>query len=142
MSADPHRPLSVLVVDDHEEGAQSTAELLRLCGYAVRIATCGLAALHEVAAAMPDVVLLDIGLPDMSGWVVAERMRAQAQGRQPLVVAVTGYAADEDQRRSGDAGIDLHLVKPTDPTALVELLASIHRNLLAHRADLPPGNRS
>jgi DNA-binding response OmpR family regulator len=115
-------PLSVLVVEDSEDAAQSTAELLALCGHAVRVAACGGDALRAAAAQTPDVVILDIGLPDMSGWDVAARLRAGAVGKQPVVVAVTGYGAAGDRWRSADAGVDLHLVKPADPAALSALL--------------------
>ncbi len=133
----PSAALSVLVVDGYEDAAQSTAELLALCGHAVRVAGCGADALREAAAEMPDVVLLDIGLPDIDGWQVAERMRRQATGKQPVVVAVTGYGAEADRQQSADAGIDLHIIKPADPVALTDLLARVRRDLHSCRS-VPP----
>src|SRR6185312_16444520 len=100
---------------------QSTAELLTLCGHVVRVTGCGEDALRDAAARPPDVVLLDIGLPGMNGWEVARRLRDQATGKQPLVVAVTACATEEDQWRSAGAGFDLHLVKPVEPAMLVGL---------------------
>src|SRR5262249_8440416 len=102
------RALFVLVVEDLEDGAQSTAELLRLCGHLVRVTYRGADALRAAAEEVPDVVLLDIGLPGMDGWEVARRLRDQADGRQPFIVAVTGYGTTADRWRSADAGIDLH----------------------------------
>ncbi len=78
-------PLSVLVVDDSEDTAHSTAELLALCGHAVRAATCGVDAVRAAVAEVPDVVLLDIGLPNLDGWQVAVHIRSRAGGKQPLV---------------------------------------------------------
>lgn len=127
-----HRlPLSVLVVEDQDDCAQSTAELLTLCGHAVRVARCGPDALRDAALEIPDVVLLDIQLPGPSGWEVAARLRECAGGRQPLVVAVTGCGSDEDRWRSADAGIDLHLVKPVAPADLIRLLDWVGSQLAA-----------
>jgi CheY-like chemotaxis protein len=122
-------PLSVLVVEDQEDTAQSTAELISLWGYSVRVANSGPAALKEVAAGMPDVVLLDIGLPGMDGWKVAKRLRDGATGKQPFIVAVTAYAEEADKWRSADAGVDMHWIKPASPAALEEMLDWV-RNLL------------
>ncbi len=133
MPSKPLPPLSVLVVDDHEDCAQSTAELLTLCGHAVRVAGCGVDALREVITAVPDVVLLDLGLPDVDGWELTARLRRQLVGKQPLVVAVTGHGTDGDRLHSADAGIDLHLIKPIPPLALIGLLNWVRANLPACR---------
>jgi two-component system OmpR family response regulator len=117
--------LSVLVVEDQDDSATSLVELLTLRGYSVRVAASGPDALRELGAATPDVVLLDIGLPGMDGWEVVRRLRTYGQGKQPVVVALTGYGSDADRMRSADAGIDLHLVKPADPTALTALLERV-----------------
>ena len=124
-------PLSILVVEDSAEVAESTAELLALCGHTVRVVRCGSDALAAVEAETPDVVLLDIGLPGMNGWEVAERLRRRLTGKQPFVVAVTGYGSEPDRWRSADAGVDLHLVKPTNPSTLIGLLAWVRRHLNA-----------
>lgn len=138
MPAQPIPPLSVLVVDDHEDCAQSTAELLTLCGHAVRVAACGTDALREVAAEVPDVVLLDLGLPDLDGCELTVRLRRALDGKQSLVVAVTGHGTDGDRLRSADAGIDLHLIKPLAPLALIALLRWVRENLPARRTAEPP----
>lgn len=83
-------------------------------------------------------VLLDIGLPGMNGWVVAERLRAQIRGKQPFVVAVTGYGDEDDRWRSADSGIDMHLIKPVDPRSLIHLLGRISENLFANGPTMSP----
>ena len=133
----PRAPLSVLVVEDLQDVAESVADLLTMSGHTVRVASCGADALHVALAEPPDVVLLDIGLPGMTGWEVARRLRAQSNGKQPVVVAVTGCGTDDDRLRSADAGIDLHLVKPADPATLTALLARVHR-LMASRDETGP----
>ena len=137
MTEHPPPPLSVLVVEDLDDTAQSTADLLALCGHRVRIATRGREALTAAAGEVPDVVLLDIGLPEMDGWEVARRLRDQTRGKQPFIVAVTGYGTDGDRLRSADSGVDLHLVKPADPVALVGLLSRVGTILAEHRAFVP-----
>ncbi len=123
-------PLSILVVDDQDDVAQSTAELLILNGYSVQVASCGADALREAAVATPDVILLDIGLPGMDGWEVARHMRDQSGGKQPggkqpFIVVISGLGTEGDRLRSCDAGVDMHLVKPVDPAVLTNLLAKV-----------------
>jgi len=131
--------LSVLVVEDEEDGANSLAELLQLFGYRVAVARTGLSALLAAEMDRPDVVLLDIRLPDIDGWEVARRMRDTATGGpQPVVVAVTGCSTEADQWRSVDAGIDLHWVKPADPATLLATLARF-AHLLDRRSARPDG---
>ena len=127
MSQENLPPLLALVVEDQNDIAQSTAELLALCGYRVRVATSGPEALLAADEAIPDIVLLDIGLPGMDGWEVARQLRNRSVGKQPFVVAVTGYGGDGDRWRSADAGVDMHLTKPADPARLTALLAWIRQ---------------
>jgi CheY-like chemotaxis protein len=117
-SGDVARPLSFLVVDDLADAAASTAMLLSLHGYAARVAGSGEEALRAVAADPPDVVLIDLVMPGMGGLELARQLRAM-NGRRPFLVAVSGRGTDEDRQRSAAAGIDLHLVKPVDPAALI-----------------------
>jgi signal transduction histidine kinase/ActR/RegA family two-component response regulator len=114
---------TVLVVDDNPDVAESTAILLRVAGYDVRVALDGKAALAAVGTMAPHAVLLDIGLPGMDGYQVAARMREMPALARTLIVAVSGYGADEHQARSRQAGVDHHLVKPIDLDAVVNLLA-------------------
>jgi CheY-like chemotaxis protein len=112
----------ILVVDDNLDAAESLALLLRLRGHDVREVHDGPAAVREASTFRPDAVLLDIGLPGMSGYEVAERIRAEAWSRAAVLVAVTGWGQEADKRRSREAGIDHHLTKPVDLARLDELL--------------------
>jgi CheY-like chemotaxis protein len=126
------RPLSLLIVEDNRDGADTLAMFLRLSGHAVRVAHDGEEAFQEVAAEVPDAVLLDIGLPKLDGWQVAERLRA-TMGTGPLLVALTGYGQECDRERSRRAGFDHHFLKPVDPDAITAILAD-HAARLAPRA--------
>jgi CheY-like chemotaxis protein len=114
--------LKVLVVEDHEDTAFTFAILFGLYGYEAEVASDGPSALRAVQASPPDVVLLDIGLPKMDGWEVARQIHEQTGCTRPLLVAISGYGTEADQRRSQEVGIDLHLVKPVDPEELRDLL--------------------
>lgn len=116
-------PLSILIVEDHADSAQTLAEVLSLYGHEVHLASSGIDALREVVSHPPDVVLLDIGLPGMNGWELAGCLKSLP--KPPVLIAVTGYAQVEDRRRSEDAGIHLHLAKPVDPAILSGLLKRV-----------------
>ncbi len=115
------RPRRILVVDDNRDAADSLCMLLKWRGHEVRVAYDGLEAVGAAVAFHPDVVLLDIGLPKLSGYEAARRIR-EAGGAQSLLVAVTGWGQDEDRRRARDAGFDHHLTKPVDPAAISRLI--------------------
>jgi CheY-like chemotaxis protein len=119
--------LHVLVVEDDCDTAESTALFLRECGHQVQVTPDGPAACQAALDQAPDVVLLDLTLPGMDGWEVASRLREPTWEKQPLLIAVTGRAQDEDRRRSLEVGIGLHLVKPVEPDVLRRLLARFHR---------------
>jgi PAS domain S-box-containing protein len=110
----------ILVVDDNQDSAESLALLLEIYGHEVQVAFTGPAALDRARTFLPDVVLLDIGLPGMDGYEVARQLRAERDGCR--LVALTGYGQDEDRRRSREAGFDHHLIKPVDLEALVRVL--------------------
>lgn len=114
--------LRILVVEDNRDAARSLAQLLELSGHEVVVAPDGRSALGAVEAAPPDVALIDIGLPDVDGYQVARILLARPAEKRPLLVAVTGHGEEEDFKRSLEAGIDLHLVKPADPEQLQQLL--------------------
>jgi PAS domain S-box-containing protein len=116
-------PRRVLVVDDNVDGAESIALLLRLWGNETRVAHTGPEALRVAEEYRPDVVLLDIGLPEMSGYEVARRLRQQPHFRRTVLAAVTGYGQDNDRQLSRQAGIDHHLTKPVAPETLQQLIA-------------------
>jgi PAS domain S-box-containing protein len=114
----------VLVVDDNVDAAESIAMILRLSGYDVRCTYDGPSVLETARGYRPDIVVLDIGLPGMSGYEVAQQLRRQPGFERVPLVAVTGYGQEEDRRRSLEAGFDFHLTKPVDPQALQAFVAS------------------
>ena len=116
------RARRILVVDDNEDALEMLAELLRAAGHQVREARDGPGALSAARQFLPEVAILDIGLPAMDGYEVASRMRAQMNGTCPLLVALSGYGQETDRARSAAAGFALHLVKPLETA---ELLAAI-----------------
>jgi PAS domain S-box-containing protein len=113
----------ILVVDDHQDSTDSLALFLRLRGHDVRTARDGPSALDEIERYRPDVVFLDLGLPGMSGYDVARRVRMMNEPVLPRLVALTGYGTDADRQKTRDAGFDVHLAKPVDPRAVDALLA-------------------
>jgi CheY-like chemotaxis protein len=119
------KPLRVLIVEDFQDAADSLAILLRLAGYEVELTRTGLAALERAPRWQPDVVLLDLKLPDLHGYQVAARLRANALLAGVTLIAVTGYARPIDFRHSATAGLELHLVKPVDPEELLAVLGRI-----------------
>jgi PAS domain S-box-containing protein len=125
-------PLRVLVVDDNIDAAYAMKHVLRLSGHRVVLAHDGPGALAAAAAEPPELVLLDIGLPGMDGYAVAERLRAAGHDRAAMV-AITGYGQEEDLRRSNAAGFDHHLVKPVDGTTLRKLIAEMSGRIARSR---------
>src|ERR1044071_3857018 len=111
--------LQILLVEDHRDARTTMRMLLTLHhGHAVREAADGASALRLALEAKPDIALIDVGLPDMSGHEVARRIR-EAPGAEGIVlVAVTGYGTEEDRRLALEAGFDFHLVKPVEASAL------------------------
>lgn len=114
-------PRRILVVDDNIDAAQSVAELLELGGNEVTVAHDGTGALERTTSFRPDVVLLDIGLPDISGYEVARRIRKLEGVRQPLLIALTGWGQEQDKQEAVEAGFDQHWTKPVDPQRLLAL---------------------
>ena len=116
------RPLSVLVVDDDRDTAESTAYLLALHGFRAAQARTGTEALSLASADPPDVALIDLVMPGMDGFEVACRLRGPAPARRPLLVALTGWVSDGDRQRAREAGFHHYLVKPAPPAELLALL--------------------
>jgi CheY-like chemotaxis protein len=131
---DPPRvqPRRILVVDDNRDAAESLSMLLHARGHETQVAYDGLEAVGAAIAFNPDVVLLDIGLPKLTGYDAARRIR-DAMGEKVLLIAVTGWGQDEDRRRSLAAGFDHHLTKPVHPEAIARLIDEASR-----RRDDPP----
>jgi signal transduction histidine kinase/CheY-like chemotaxis protein len=117
--------LRVLVVDDNHDVADSTASVMRMSGCDVHVAYDGKAALESVQRLRPDAVLLDIGLPAIDGYLVAEHIRAQPENGRTMIVAVSGYGQEQDRERSKSVGFDYHVVKPIDPAVLAGLVGSL-----------------
>jgi two-component system CheB/CheR fusion protein len=120
--------LRVLVVDDNVDSADTLAFILKLSGHDVRTAYAGDTALEEAGSFVPQVVVLDIGLPRMSGYEVARRLREQPEMKASFLIALTGYGQDEDRQRTMSAGFDHHLIKPVDPEKLQFLINSLTSN--------------
>ena len=116
--------LGILIVDDNEDAAHTLALFLEAHGHSTRVSFCGKEALATAAHA-PQVLLLDIGLPDMDGWELVRRLRALPGTQGSLCIALTGYGTPHDRERSRAAGFDHHLTKPVDSTALITILESV-----------------
>jgi CheY-like chemotaxis protein len=116
-------PRRVLIVDDNEDAANSLALVLKLGGHETASVYSAAEALQRAAAFKPDVVLLDIGLPGMDGYEVAQRMRELPGLRAVRLVAVTGYGRSDDRLRAREAGFDDHLTKPVEFALLEQTLA-------------------
>ncbi len=117
--------LRVLVVDDNVDSAVTVGMLLKATGHEVRVAHDGPAALEVASEYKPAVVLLDIGLPGMDGYEIAQRLRQQPQLGNVTLVAMTGYGQESDRQRSREAGFNHHLVKPIDFDMVRKILATV-----------------
>jgi signal transduction histidine kinase/ActR/RegA family two-component response regulator len=118
-------PTRVLVVDDNEDAADTLSMLLDASGFVVRVAYTPQSALDAVTSFQPEIVLMDIGLPEMDGYEVARRLRSGDRPFGGRLVALTGYGQERDVRRAHDAGFDAHLTKPVEPETLFDLLARL-----------------
>lgn len=122
--SDPARSRSILVVEDCADNADSLARLLRFRGHRVRVARSGPEGLESAAATRPEVMLLDLALPLMSGYEVASRLRGTGEFDDLLIIAITGYGDPAMRRLSAEAGIDHHLLKPFSMKELEGLLVA------------------
>jgi CheY-like chemotaxis protein len=118
------RPLSILLVDDNQAAADGLAKLLEYKGHAVSVAYSGHDALEQMRKQVPDVVLLDIGLPGMDGYEVARRMREARLDDALVLVALTGFGQDEDKAKALAAGFNFHLTKPVGINDVEAILAT------------------
>ena len=114
----------ILVVDDNRDNARTMSELLGALGFDVRIAYDGEEALSRVREAVPDIVLMDIGMPEMDGFEVARRIRSHPGGDDCVIIAMTGWSQEDYRARARSAGFDHHLVKPVDLDRLKKLLVA------------------
>lgn len=118
-------PLRVMIVDDNIDAAEMLAMLLQASGHQVLVEHAPLQALELSRREVPQVLLLDIGLPEIDGIELARRLRAQPETSRSTLVAITGYGSEEDRKATSAAGFDHHLLKPVDTQRLVEILASV-----------------
>lgn len=114
--------LSVVLVEDNEDIRDSMNELLTFLGHRVQVAGDGQSGLDLILTVEPDVAIVDVGLPIISGYQVAAGVRARLGLHRPRLVAMTGYGQESDRKRAREAGFDSHLVKPAEMTAIIELL--------------------
>jgi CheY-like chemotaxis protein/nitrogen-specific signal transduction histidine kinase len=115
----------ILIVDDNEDAAEWLATLLSLSGHETHVAHDGIEAITIAERILPDVILLDIGLPILDGYEVCRRIREQPWGRDLFLVALTGWGQEEDRQKSKEIGFDAHLVKPVDDEVIMKMLASL-----------------
>jgi two-component system, chemotaxis family, CheB/CheR fusion protein len=126
MKPEPELPGSrILIADDNKDAARVLALLLRTLGQDVHVAHDGEQAIEKAKELKPDIVLLDLGMPVLSGYEAARRIRREPWGTGLLLVAVTGWGQEHDKHRTKAAGFDLHLVKPVTAAVLKELLAGV-----------------
>jgi CheY-like chemotaxis protein len=117
-------PKSVLVVDDDAESVAMLSVFLDLMGHSVHAAANGRDAIRSAAELNPDVILLDLGMPEMNGYEAARQIRGLRLLRRPLIVAATGHNRADDRMACEEAGIDVHLAKPLELDVLGRLLAT------------------
>jgi two-component system CheB/CheR fusion protein len=135
----PANPLRVLIVEDDTESLQLMGALLALWGYQPRLTPDGPAGLAAASTEMPDVALLDIGLPGMDGFEVAQKLRAAPGGTDVLIVAVTAFRGETHRDRAFECGFDKYLMKPVDIETLRLVLAAAPR-VQGLAAPLPPNS--
>jgi CheY-like chemotaxis protein len=115
----------VLIADDNVDAAESLQMWLQMSGHEVHIALDGVRALAAAESLRPHVVLLDLGMPGLSGFEVARRIREQPWGKDIVLVALTGWGQEEDRRKTAEAGFNHHLTKPVPPDAIEELIRTL-----------------
>jgi CheY-like chemotaxis protein len=125
-------PLSVLVVDDCHDTADSTSQIVELCGHHSMVAFNVDEALALAAAEPPDVVLLDVHLPKIDGDEVARCLRGRRTAKPPLMIAISGSNLEADRNKMKEAGCHLYLLKPVDPSILIGLMRRVQRALSEH----------
>jgi signal transduction histidine kinase/ActR/RegA family two-component response regulator len=129
LPGEPVSGLRVLVVEDNHDGRESLRDLLEIWGHRVELAENGPDGVEAALSGLPDVALIDIGLPGLDGNEVAQRIRAALDGDRMALIAMTGYGQPEDRRRALQAGFDAYLVKPVDPDELSRTLQDLgHRS--------------
>jgi signal transduction histidine kinase len=116
----------ILIADDNVDVAEAFEIMLQTLGHEVAVAHDGLEAVEKAAMFLPDVIVLDVGMPKLNGYDAAREIRRQDWGQHVVLIAITGWGNEKDKQRAEEAGFDLHLVKPVEPTTLSDLLDSLH----------------
>ena len=127
LAAEETEGLRVLVVDDNVDSAESLSQVMQILGYPVAVAHDGVEAVDIATAWRPAMVLMDIGMPRMSGLEAARALREKPGGDRFWLIALSGWGQSEDRRKSREAGFDHHFVKPVDVEALIELIRNLPR---------------
>lgn len=118
-------PRRILVVDDHPDSAESLVLLLRLKGHDVTLAHDGISAINAIQSSLPELALLDIGLPGLDGFEVARRAREFDTSHKCMLVALTGYGGDQERQKAKEAGFDGYLVKPVPFDTLLQIVRDL-----------------
>ena len=108
--------------------------MLHMLGHEVETALDGLEAIEKAQQFQPEVIVLDIGMPNLDGVETARRLRQQPWARHVVLIAITGWGDDNNKRESAEAGFDVHLVKPVDPMTLVDVLNNIDKSTARRKA--------
>jgi CheY-like chemotaxis protein len=117
-----HRIRRVLVADDNRDAGETLALLLRFDGHEVHVAHDGLEAIELFERLQPEIAILDIGMPGLSGYEVAKRIRALKIAHTVTLIALTGWGQKADKDRAAESGFDFHFTKPAEPATLSELI--------------------
>ena len=120
----PTAHLRVVVADDNKAAAGMMALILKMQGHEVQVCNDGVAAVEEAERFRPEVILMDIGMPNLDGYAAARKIRSETWGQDMMLVALTGWGQEEDRQKTRDAGFDHHLVKPANPADIQRILAS------------------
>jgi CheY-like chemotaxis protein len=121
----PGQKRTVLLADDDHDSVDSLAAVLRLEGFTVHITYGGREAVDTAAVERPDIMIVDIGMPKMSGYDVARHFRSMRREERPVLIALTAWGQESDKLLSKQAGFDHHLTKPVEPLSLARLLQSL-----------------
>ena len=124
----------ILIADDNQDVVESFQVMLHMLGHEVETALDGLEAIEKAQQFQPEVIVLDIGMPNLDGVETARRLRQQPWARHVVLIAITGWGDDNNKRESAEAGFDVHLVKPVDPMALVDVLNNIDKSTARRKA--------
>jgi CheY-like chemotaxis protein len=111
----------ILIIEDDMDSREGFRHVLEAAGHQVFETASGVPGVELALTTQPDIALIDVGLPDLDGYEVAQRIRATLQGKRMMLIALTGRGLPEDRERSESAGFDVHVVKPVDPVCLNEI---------------------